>query len=69
MKKAIYFITLICLLVLYGSCTKSAGTGGQATIKGKIIIENINVLGDTLASYDAQDQEVFIIYGNTYLAY
>ena len=50
MKKTIYFILLTCLSVFYNSCSKSEGTGGQAIIKGKVIVENINVLGDTLAS-------------------
>ena len=65
MKKVIYLIILSFISVFYNSCAKSEGTGGQAVIKGKVIVENINVLGDTLATYDAQDQDVFIIYGNT----
>ena len=65
MKKVVYFIIVTCLTLFYNSCSKSEGTGGQALINGKVIVANINVLGDTLATYDAQDQEVFIIYGNT----
>ena len=64
MKHIIYSIFCLLILSSYFSCTKSAGVGGQATIKGKVIVNNINSQGDTLASYDAQDQEVFIIYGN-----
>ena len=60
--------SLLTLLFIF-SCTKSPGTGGQATIKGKIIVNNINALGNVSAEYDAQDQDVYIIYGdndNTY---
>ena len=63
MKNYTFSITLLALLFL-GSCTKSAGTGGQATIKGKIIIQNINVLGNISAEYDAQEHDVYIIYGD-----
>lgn len=69
MKKtyAISF-SLLAALFLF-SCAKSPGTGGQATIKGKIIVNNINALGNISAEYDAQDHDVYIIYGdddNTY---
>lgn len=64
MKHLIYSIFCLLILSSYFSCTKSAGVGGQATIKGKVIVNNINSQGDTLASYDAQDHDVFIIYGN-----
>lgn len=69
MKKtyAISF-SLLAALFLF-SCVKSPGTGGQATIKGKIIVNNINALGNVSAEYDAQDHDVYIIYGdddNTY---
>ena len=64
MKYLIYTILSLLILTSVFSCTKSAGTGGQATIRGKVIVDNINISGDTLASYDAQDHDVFIIYGN-----
>lgn len=64
MKYLIYSILSLLILTSVFSCTKSAGTGGQATIRGKVIVDNINISGDTLASYDAQDHDVFIIYGN-----
>ena len=64
MKNLIYSILSLLILTSFFSCTKSAGTGGQATIRGKVIVDNMNILGDTLASYNAQDHDVFIIYGN-----
>jgi len=41
MKKVIYLIILSFISVFYNSCAKSEGTGGQAVIKGKVIVENI----------------------------
>ena len=52
----IIFSTLI-------SCAKSEGVGGRASIEGKVMIDNINILGNIVDSYEAQDLEVFIIYG------
>ena len=40
MKKVIYLIILSFISVFYNSCTKSEGTGGQAVIKGKVIVED-----------------------------
>tara|TARA_A100001015_G_scaffold319241_1_gene441537 strand:+ start:1423 stop:1632 length:210 start_codon:yes stop_codon:yes gene_type:complete len=45
------------------TCTKSAGIGGTSTIKGKVVVDNINILGNIVDSYDAQDLDVYIIYG------
>jgi len=63
---SVYLFTLLFII----SCTKSPGVGGQATIKGKIIVNNYNALGNpTGDSYEAQDHDVYIIYGdndNTY---
>ena len=43
------------------TCTNLAG--GTSTIKGKVVVDNINILGTIVDSYDAQDLDVFIIYG------
>ena len=57
---SVYLFTLLFII----SCTKSPGVGGQATIKGKIIVNNINALGNVSAEYDAQEHDVYIIYGD-----
>ena len=57
--------SLLMLFILFTCCSKSAGVGGNSSIKGKVIVNNINVLGDTLNVYEAQDHEIFIIYGNS----
>ncbi len=58
--------TLIALfsLVVLGSCTKVEGTGGAATVSGTVMVEEYNTFGTLLATYPAQDQDVFIIYGS-----
>ena len=57
---SVYLFTLLFIM----SCTKSPGVGGQATIKVKIIVNNINALGNVSAEYDAQEHDVYIIYGD-----
>jgi hypothetical protein len=64
MRKHILNIILLNSFLLLISCTKNPGIGGQASIIGKILVNNINILGDTIATYDAQEEDVYIIYGN-----
>jgi len=61
--KSFKFLFAVLTISLLFSCAKSEGVGGRATIKGKIIVDNINILGDIVETYDAQDIEVYIIYG------
>ena len=65
-----YNFLLALLLLLLCSCTKSEGIGGQAVIKGELFVHNFNALGNpTGDSYEAQEHDVYIIYGdndNTY---
>ncbi|HBW85212.1 MAG TPA: hypothetical protein DEF82_00210 [Crocinitomicaceae bacterium] len=50
-------------LVVFSACSKYEGQGGAATIKGVVIEQRYNSLGNVIASYPAPDQDVFIIYG------
>ena len=52
------------LLLMFFSCSKTEGPGGQATIKGRVSVANINVLGTTIDSYEAQEENVYINYGD-----
>tara|TARA_B110000438_G_C15349071_1_gene451302 strand:- start:96 stop:494 length:399 start_codon:yes stop_codon:yes gene_type:complete len=52
------------LFITIFSCTKTEGPGGQATIKGKVSIANTNVLGTIIDTYDAQEKNVYINYGD-----
>jgi len=51
------------ILVVFSACSKYEGQGGAATIKGVVIEQRYNSLGNVIASYPAPDQDVFIIYG------
>ena len=63
MKKLLVITITLSLLSI--GCKKPAGEGGQATIQGKVYIENWNgnftVLDD---GYYAQGEHVYIIYGD-----
>jgi hypothetical protein len=54
------------VLALFAACTKGPGEGGRAFIKGKLYVKNYKAYPDTTlqASYWAQDENVFIIYGD-----
>ena len=57
-------ILILCLVVCsFYSCSKYEGQGGAATIKGVVIEQKYNSLGNIIASYPAPDQDVYIIYG------
>lgn len=56
-------LTTICFT--FFSCDKEEGEGGKATIKGKVFTYDVSDLtGDTLASYYALEERVYIIYGD-----
>ncbi len=64
MRKNLFNILLFNSFLLLICCTKNPGIGGQASILGNVQVNNINILGDTIATYDAQELDVYIIYGN-----
>jgi len=57
--KALSILTILLLT----NCTKSAGVGGKATIKGKVTVTNIKN-GIVKDKYDAQAHNIYIIYGD-----
>ena len=60
--KNIFLLVIIGLVIT--SCTKEEGQGGSASIKGFVYEYKLNILGDTISRYSAEDQDVYIIYGN-----
>lgn len=64
MKNTVYLM-MVCLGWLAISCTKTAGEGGQASIKGKVWVEDWNT-GFTIKNgeYAGADYDVYIIYGD-----
>ncbi len=51
-------------LLLLTACKKDAGTGGLATITGKVYAYDLNKLGDKVDSGYRGDVKVYISYGN-----
>lgn len=47
-----------------GACSKEEGTGGTATLLGKIYVKDYNSNGQLKGEYYAPAEDVYIIYGN-----
>ncbi|MCW5908473.1 MAG: hypothetical protein KIS94_11485 [Chitinophagales bacterium] len=59
---------LLVITVGFASCKKEPGTGGLATIRGKVKGYDVNILGDKVDSAYIPDLRVFISYGkNTWV--
>ena len=65
MKKIIFPIALIAFITLiaFTSCKKGPGTGGRATIKGKVWTRKHDSKYNVVDSYASADEPVYIIYG------
>ena len=61
MNKLFLFALLAIALI---SCKKVPGEGGTSTIKGVVMEQLYNSLGNVIAEYPAPDQNVYIIYGD-----
>lgn len=65
--KSLSIQTVFCVLVLsllFTSCKKDEGLGGGATIKGKVFVQDFNVLGALQGEYYGEEERVYIVYGN-----
>lgn len=68
--KKVTLLLAVPLTLLISSCSKPAGEGGRATIKGKIWVENYNALNSMSdiyflkGEYAGADEDVYIIYGD-----
>ncbi len=60
-----YFLRLIVFSTLVYSCSKVEGKGGTSSVKGIIMEQLYNSIGNPISSgkYEAADQDVFLIYG------
>lgn len=62
MKKIYLFFLLI---VFLGSCSKDAGEGGRATIKGKVVVKLCSDDFQTVyAEFPDEERDVYIVYGD-----
>ena|ERR1035437_8133281 len=67
--KKYFFIASFFLLMAFvtNSCKKEPGTGGMATIQGKIWVRQYDKYFTTLSyQYAGINQSVYILYGNTH---
>ena len=64
MKKALLFLSFTLLIASAFSCKKEEGTGGQASICGKVYSYNINKDFQKTDSGYFADARVFIAYGD-----
>lgn len=64
MKTIKTILSIFVVAIFLMACNKE-GEGGAATIEGKIMVQliNENTL-DSLTTYEAQDERVYIIYGD-----
>jgi hypothetical protein len=62
MNSKILFLSLICLG--FFSCKKPAGTGGNSSIKGTVLVKDYNKSFVLQHEYPGVDVEVYIIYGD-----
>ncbi len=52
------------LIFISSSCAKVEGPGGSSSIVGKIRVEVKDVAGNIINEYDAQNEDVFLMYGD-----
>lgn len=58
-----YLLLLLIITSLFSACKKNEGFGGTSIIKGTVIQQNFNELGELVDSYEAPDERVYIIFG------
>ncbi len=66
-KLTLSIIFLFLLTLALPACQKTEGIGGASQIEGKVRYIKRNSRGDSVATYYAPDQKVYIIYGNNTL--
>ena len=61
-----YFLSLIVVASIFYSCSKVEGKGGSATVKGVVMEQLYNSIGNPISGgkYKAADEDVFLIYGD-----
>jgi hypothetical protein len=61
-----YLFSLVIATVFLYSCSKVEGEGGSATVKGVVMEQLYNSIGNPISGgkYEAADQDVYLIYGN-----
>jgi hypothetical protein len=64
-SNGIKIVLFFLILALSNACKKTAGEGGQSSIKGKVWVEDWNAAFTIKnGEYAGADEDVYIIYGN-----
>jgi hypothetical protein len=64
-RRTLFPIFIILMLISMVSCSKEPGTGGNSTIYGKVFVKDYNSTFTILEEeYYGQDVDVFLIYGD-----
>jgi hypothetical protein len=65
MKKINILLSVVAFLLIMSSCEKEEGRGGTAKIVGNVWVKDYNAdFTRLLNTYWAQDEDVFLMYGN-----
>ena len=62
-------VILIVLSIVFIGCNKVEGEGGTSSITGKLIVNDLNGLGNLQATFPGADEDVFIVYGKDNTTY
>ena len=62
--RSVFFPLSACLLLFSSSCSTEPGTGGTASISGKVFGYQVNMFGTKLDSGYVADQRVYLAYGD-----
>jgi hypothetical protein len=66
MKNKIFLSLFFFAVLFFYSCKKKEGKGGKASVSGKVLARKYNLTTHsyTSTSYNAEDEDVYIIYGD-----
>ncbi|MGQ8336747.1 hypothetical protein ACUNWD_09370 [Sunxiuqinia sp. A32] len=65
MRKFVFFLVSLVMILFTTSCEKEEGEGGNSTIMGRVLVKNYNSdFTIKLGEYYAPNVDVYIIYGN-----
>ena len=54
-------LLMIAFISILFSCSKSAGVGGRSTIRGVVMVNNINILGNIVTPIKLK-MKIFLLY-------
>ncbi|OFZ63324.1 MAG: hypothetical protein A3D92_04625 [Bacteroidetes bacterium RIFCSPHIGHO2_02_FULL_44_7] len=63
MKRIISILVISAVAISFSACEKVEGEGGSSSITGKIHAMVYDGAGNLLTEYDAEKEDVFIVYG------